>query len=233
MNAVILGFVASVVGHVCAAVPTIRALFRLWCGSLDDASSRPSRFAFSSKRSWFSRSSHSQSNHSRNFSMQNSIGSGKRSWFSSNHSHNLSFQNSTGGGKGQSEKMLTQHHFGALPSPATEHSIALSDLQPIRERIYQPSQYQRHISTWNSGRSRWAPEEQPPAIIREHWRDPEVDDESSEKGILQDRNLARTSSVKAIEAHIESMEARMTALEAEIQYGQDSSDRAVSLRGFK
>ena len=130
--------------------------------------------------------------------------------------------------------MHAEHHFGTLPSPATEHSVALSDLQPIRERAYQLPQQQRHISKWNSGRSRWAPdEEQPPAIIREPWKDHEVDDESSEKGILQDRNLARTSSVKAIEAHIESMEARMAALEAEMQYRHDNPDRAMSLRGFK
>lgn len=48
-----------------------------------------------------------------------------------------------------------------------------------------------------------------------------VEDSSSEKEILADRGLARTSSVRAIEAHIESMEARMADLEAEIQFYRD------------
>lgn len=41
--------------------------------------------------------------------------------------------------------------------------------------------------------------------------------------MLQERELAKSSSVTATEAHIQSMEAKMAALEAEIQYYQGLS----------
>ncbi|KAJ4358228.1 uncharacterized protein N0V89_002808 [Didymosphaeria variabile] len=206
VDATILGFVASVFGHVCAAVPTIRALVRLWCGSLDDSSSRsrPSRFgkgwdsstALSGRRSsWLSKSGNSQYNHSNNL---------------------LSLQVT---GKEKSADSNVQHHFGVQPVIEAQDSVLLSDLQPIRERAYQPSRPQRGVEHWNSGRPRWAPqEEQEPALIREPWKEADIDDSSSEKDILPDRGLARTPSVRAIEVHIQSMEARMAELEAEIQF---------------
>ncbi|CAI6290284.1 unnamed protein product [Periconia digitata] len=48
VHATILGFTASGVGHICAAVPTIRALLRLVCCSANPDGSRPSNFGGSS-----------------------------------------------------------------------------------------------------------------------------------------------------------------------------------------
>lgn len=190
-------------GHVCAAVPTIRALFRLWCGSLDDSSSRPSRFASNGKRSsWYSKSANSQSNHSRNLASQHSIGTGKE------------------------KSKIAQQHFGAMPS---QDSIALAELQPVDERTYQPPRNQRFAGPWNSGRPRRVPQaEQPPAIFRQPWMDGDPDDSSSDKGMLLNPESPKASSVKAIEAHMEAMEARMAALEEEVQYYHSRSDPSLA-----
>jgi hypothetical protein len=213
VDATIMGFVASGVGHTCAAVPTIRGLIRLWCGSLDGSSSRsrPSRLgkgwghsaASSSKRSsWLSRSVNSQSNHS----------------------NNLLSSHTTG--KEKSAGITVQQHFGVQPSVEAQDEVVLSDLQPIRERAYQPTRPQRGIGQWNSGRPRWQPqEEEPPAIIRERWKEADIDDSSSEDNILPARGMARTPSVRAIEKHIMSMESRMAELEAEIQFYRGNSVR--------
>ncbi|OAG01213.1 uncharacterized protein CC84DRAFT_1263222 [Paraphaeosphaeria sporulosa] len=215
VGATILGFVASVVGHVCAAVPTIRALVRLWCGSLDDSSSRsrPSRFG----KGWGS----------------STASSGKRSsWFSrsqSYHSSNLLPSQNTD--KEKSAGITVQQHFGVQPLLETREDVVLLDLQPIRERAYQPARPQRGVGQWNSGRPRWVTdEEQPPSIIREPWKEADIDDSSSEKDVLPNQGFARTSSVRAIEEHIHSMEARMLELETEIQFYRSNSVRGQASR---
>jgi hypothetical protein len=218
VGATILGFVASVVGHICAAIPTIRGLIRMWCGSLDDSSSRsrPSRFGkgwgssttSSGKRSsWFARSGNNQSNYSNNFL--------------SSHTK----------GKEKSAGITVQQHFGVQPSVEAQDEVVLSDLQPIRERAYQPARPQRGVGQWNSGRPRWQPqEEESPAIVREAWKEADIDDSSEEENILSARGMARTSSVRAIEAHIMSMESRMAELEAEIQFYRGNSVRGRGSR---
>ena len=216
VDATILGFFDSDVGHACATIPTIRGLVRLWCGSLDDASSRPSHFgrgwgssttSGGKRSSWFSKSGNTQSNASRNISSPQNLGSGKE----------------------KSAVINVQHHFGVL-SVETQDSVALADLQPIRrhERAYQPP---RHQQNWNSGRPRRIPEDDvEPVILREPWKDADVSDSSSETSILKDRGVTRTSSVRAIEAHIQSMEARMAALEAEVHAYKARSGRGRAKR---
>ena len=70
--------------------------------------------------------------------------------------------------------------------------------------------------------------EQPPAIFRQPWKDEEPTDSCSDKGILLEPDSPKASSVQAIEAHMEAMEARMAALEEEVQYYHSRSDPSLA-----
>jgi len=178
VSATILGFTASVVGHVCAAVPTIRALVRLMCGSGTLDGSRPSRFAGtnsyssgSKDRAWLPRRKDSEISHSRNLSARS---------------------------QEKSSAVSSSDHFGIDLSSDNQQDIILADLQPIRDRVYQgPRLRGQCFEQWNSVRPRVAPvkEEPEPAIFRDTYTDG-LEDTSSEKEILQEQFFGGSANIE-------------------------------------